>query len=97
MLSVTSNSVPTNEMNGHFPISVMTLDQYKRNFFVQCVRLTLPQAEENREIAGADTRGISLNAYFTSTGFSSSKNIFIACECTSSLRIGAGRAIEVIA
>ena len=98
MLTVSRNSVPTIDINsGKYPLSVMSLDQYKRNFFVMCVRLTLPQAEENREIAGADSRGISLNAYFTSTGFSSSKNIFIICETTSSLRIGAGRAIEVIA
>lgn len=98
MLTVSRNSVPTNDMNGHFPTAPnMSLDQYKRNFFIQCVRLNLPQAEENREICGADTRGISLNAYFVSTGFSTGKNIFIACECSSSLRIGAGRAIEVIA
>jgi hypothetical protein len=98
MLTVSRNSVPTNEMAmGKYPLSMMTLDQYKRNFFVMCARLTLPGAEENREIAGADTRGISLNAYFQTTGFTSGKNIFIACECTSSLRIGAGRAIEVIA
>ena len=98
MLTVSRNSVPTDDMmRGEYPVSVMSLDQYKRNFFIQCVRLNLPQAEENREICGADTRGISLNAYFQTTGFGSSKNIFIACECTSSLRIGAGRAIEVIA
>jgi len=98
MLTVSRNSVPTNEMAmGKYPVSVMSLDQYKRNFFIHCVRLNLPQAEENREICGADTRGISLNAYFQTTGFSSSKNIFIACEVSSSLRIGAGRAIEIIA
>jgi hypothetical protein len=98
MLTISRNSIPTNEMaSGKFPQSIMSLDQYKRNFFVKCVRLTLPQAEENREIAGADTRGISLNAYFTTTGFTASKNIFIVCETTSCLRIGAGRAIEVIA
>ena len=98
MLTVSRNSVPTNDMKmGEYPLSVMCLDQYKKNFFIQCVRLNLPQAEENREICGADTRGISLNAYFTSTGVTSGKNIFIACECSSSLRIGAGRAIEVIA
>lgn len=98
MLTITRNSVPTIDMGtGKYPVSVMSLDQYKRNFFCMCVRLCLPQAEENREICGADTRGISLNAYFTTTGFSSSENIFIVCETTSSLRIGAGRAIEVIA
>ena len=98
MLTVSRNSIPTMDMGmGKFPLSIMSLDQYKRNFFVQCVRLCLPQAEENREICGADTRGISLNAYFTTTGFTASKNIFIVCECSSSLRIGAGRAIEVIA
>jgi len=97
MLSITRNSVPTYEMNGKYPVSTMTLDQFKQNFFVHCVRLNLPQAEENREICGADTRGISLNAYLSTTGFTTGKNVFIACECTSSLRIGAGRAIEVIA
>ena len=98
MLTVSRNSIPTNDLaTGKYPLSIMTLDQYKKHFFVMCARLTLPQAEENREIAGADTRGISLNAYFTSTGFTSSKNIFIVCETTSCLRIGAGRAIEVIA
>lgn len=98
MLSVSRNSAPTIDMaSGKFPLTQMSLDQYKRNFFVLCARLTLPQAEENREIAGADTRGISLNAYFTSTGFSTGKNIFIVCETTACLRIGAGRAIEVIA
>jgi hypothetical protein len=98
MLTISRNSVPTDAMAmGKYPASIMSLDQYKRNFFVKCVRLTLPGAEENREIAGADTRGISLNAYFTTTGFTASKNIFIVCETTSCLRIGAGRAIEVIA
>ena len=98
MLGISRNSIPTIDMaSGKFPLSFMTLDQYKSNNFVMCVRLTLPQAEENREIAGADTRGISLNAYLTTTGFTASQNVFIVCETTSCLRIGAGRAIEVIA
>ena len=97
MLAITRNSVATNDMNtGKYPVSVMSLDQYKKNFFSMCVRLNLPQSEENREISGADTRGISLNAYFQSSGVTSGRNIFIVCETTSSLRIGAGRALEII-
>ena len=98
MLGVSRNSVPTIDMGtGRYPLTSMTLDQYKNNFFAMCVRLCLPHAEENREISGGDTRGISLNAYFASTGVTTGKNVMIFCETTSCLRIGAGRAIEVIA
>ena len=97
MLAIARNSVPTYEMAEDFPLpNPVTLDQYKNNYFVMCVRLNLPNSEENREISGADTRGISLNAYLQSTGFTSGLPVFIVCETTATLRIGAGRAIEVI-
>jgi hypothetical protein len=97
MLAITRNSVPTHELGmGYRLPDPMSLDQYKTNFFVMCVRLNLPESEENREISGADTRGISLNAYLQTTGFASSKPVFIVCETTATLRIGSGRAIEVI-
>ena len=97
MLTISRNSVPTNEMgSGQYPLTKFTLDQYKNNFFAFCIRLNLPQSEENREISGVDTRGISLNAYLQSTGLTSGKNLVIFGECTSTLRIGAGRAIEIV-
>jgi hypothetical protein len=98
MLSITRNSIPTIDLaTGKYTLPVISLDQYKRNYFVFCVRLNLPQAEELREISGLDSRGISLNSFLTTTGFTSGKAVLIVCETTSSLRIGLGRAIEVIA
>ena len=98
MLAITRNSVPTiDTATGKYPVPVLTLDQYKKNYFVMCVRLCLPQADELREISGLDSRGISLNSFLSTSGFTNGSNIFIVCESTSSLRIGLGRSIEVIA
>ena len=100
MLAITRNSIPTIDLaTGKYFLPVVTLDQYKKNYFVMCVRLNLPQAEELREISGLDSRGISLNSFLTTTGMvtSTAQNVFIVCETTSSLRIGLGRAIEIIA
>ena len=94
MYKISMNSVPKNE--GCVHPDFKTLDQYKNNFFVQCVRLNLPEAEMGRELCGLDTRGISLNGYFNSTGVSSTQNVMIFAECTSTLRLGAGRALEVL-
>lgn len=99
MLSITRNSIPTMDLNsGKYVAPVITLDQYKKNHFVMCVRLNLPMAEELREISGLDSRGISLNSYLSTTGLitSTAQNVFIVCETTSCLRIGLGRSIEVI-
>ena len=98
MLAITRNSVPTLD-NHKYEKLPMSLDQYKNNFFVQCVRLTLPEAEEGREIAGVDTRGIALNAYFATTGLKSganTPNLVLFAETTSTMRVGEGRAIEII-
>ena len=94
MYEISKNSVPRNE--GCVRPDFKTLDQYKNQFFVQCIRLNLPEAESGREICGVDTRGISLNGYFNTTGIDSTQNLMLFAECTSSLRIGSGRALEVI-
>jgi len=97
MLTISRNSVPTHEMgSGLYPLTEFSLDQYKTNFFCFCVRLNLPQSEENREISGCDTRGISLNAFLQTTGFATSKNVVIFGECSSTLRISAGKMIDII-
>ena len=94
MYEISKNYVPKNE--GGVRPDFKTLDQYKSQAFVQCIRLNLPEAEAGREICGVDTRGISLNGYFNSTGISPTQNLMLFAECTSSLRIGQGRALEVI-
>jgi len=61
MLSITRNSIPTLDLGtGRFVTPLMTLDQYRKNYFVMCVRLNLPMAEELREISGLDKLKIVL-------------------------------------
>lgn len=91
---ISKNSVP---MSVYEP-KVKTLDQYKNNYFVMCARLNLPDSEAGRELSGIDSRGINLNGSLQSTGVDSTSapNVVLFAECTSTLRVGAGRAIEVI-
>ena len=74
----------------------MSLDQYKKNHFVQCVRLNLPESEEINQLSGVDTRGIALNAYLSSSGVFAGAGVMIVCEATSTARVGEGRAMEII-
>ena len=80
----------------------MSLDQYLNNYCVQCFRLNLPDSEYSRSISGLDTRAVNLQGIVrtegTETGGVESKNlaINIFTESSSTLRVGAGRAIEVI-
>ena len=73
----------------------LTLHQYKCNYFVGCMRLCLPDSDYSRLGSGVDCRGVSSSCSLNTTGLSSC-NLTIFCECTSELRIGAGRQIEVI-
>ena len=80
----------------------MSLDQYLNNYCVQCFRLNLPDSEYSRSISGLDTRAVNLQGIVrtegTATGGVASANlaINIFTESSSTLRVGAGRAIEVI-
>ena len=76
----------------------LTTEQLKNTNFVQCVRLNMPDSEFSRTISGLDTRSVSLNGYVnTSQGtLSSDPNLMIFAECTSCLRVGAGRQMEVV-
>ena len=94
MYQISTNSIP--RMGSCVKADFRTLDQYKNNFFVMCLRLNLPDSEAGRELSGLDTRGIALNAYFNTSGMSNSNNVMIFAECSSTLRIGAGRAVEVV-
>ena len=91
---ISKNSVP----HSMYEPKVKTLDQYKNNYFVLCARLNLPDSEAGREISGLDTRGINLNGSLQSTGVDSASapNLVLFAECTSTLRVGAGRSVEVI-
>ncbi len=83
----------------------LTNEQLRNTNFVQCVRLNMPDSEFSRTISGLDTRSVSLNGYVITAGTLSaggpagaagSPDLMIFCECTSTLRVGAGRQLEVI-
>lgn len=74
----------------------MTLDQYRNNFFCQVYRFCLPDSDFNRLASGLDTRSVSAMGSLTTENIDSC-NLYMFAECTAELRLGAGRAIEVIA
>ena len=69
----------------------------KANYAAFCARFCLPQTGV-RKISGFDTRSVSLNGYlnmFNLDGaYDTTVNLF--CECTSVLRIGEARQLEVV-
>jgi hypothetical protein len=84
----------------------LTNEQYRTSNFVQCVRLNMPDSEFSRTISGLDTRSVSLNGYVITGGqlkedgavggTDGNPDLMIFCECTSTLRVGSGRQLEVI-
>jgi hypothetical protein len=73
----------------------ITLHQYKKNYFVQCFRFCLPDSDYSRLASGLDCRGVSSSCSLNTNGLTAC-NVMLFAECTSELRIGAGRQIEVV-
>jgi len=73
----------------------ISLHQYKMNYFVQCFRFCLPDSDYSRLASGLDCRGVSSSCSLNTTGLSEC-NVTMFAECTSELRVGAGRQLEVI-
>ena len=91
MYQITKNSLPGPVKYG------LTKEQLRDSYFVQCVRLNMPDSEMTRQLSGLDTRSVSLNGYVNTTGtLSANPNLMIFAECSSSLRVGAGRQLEII-
>lgn len=74
---------------------MMSLDQYRKNFFVQCYRFDLPESSYSRVASGLDTRASSAQCAIVTEGITANTPCFIFCECDSELRV-ANRAIELI-
>ena len=91
MYQITKNSLPGPVKYG------LTKEQLRDSYFVQCVRLNMPDSEMTRQLSGLDTRSVSLNGYVNTTGtLTANANLMIFAECSSSLRVGAGRQLEII-
>lgn len=93
LVAISQNSVdaPTSR--------IMTLDQYKKNFFVQCFRFNQPGSEKLRILSGIDTRAVNLQGLLRSEGAvggANAPNLMLYVETTAVLRVGSGRAIEII-
>ena len=107
-LQVNSASVPAYRMTTPEALSMtlgavdgeinknMTLDQYKKDYFIQVYRFCLPESDYNRLASGLDTRSVSAMGSVETEGLNSS-HLTMFAECTSELRVGSGRAIEIIA
>jgi hypothetical protein len=89
--AMSMNAVDTYDKNHK-----MTLDQYRNNFFVQCYRFCLPDSDFNRLASGLDTRSVSAMGSLTTDNIASC-NLMMFAECTAEIRLGSGRAIEIIA
>ena len=74
---------------------VMSLDQYRKNYFVHCYRFCLPESDYSRLSSGLDTRATSAQCALVTENLATSTPCFIFAECTSELRV-ANRAIEII-
>ena len=74
---------------------MMSLDQYRKNFFVQCYRFDLPEASYSRVASGLDTRASSAQCALVTENITANTPCFMFCECDSELRV-ANRAIELI-
>jgi len=73
----------------------LTLDQYKNNYFVQCFRFSLPDSDFNRMASGLDCRSISTQGSVVTEAINQC-NLHLFAECSSELRVGVGRSIEVV-
>ena len=107
-LQINSANIPSYPMNAAEALAMsmnsldyydknhkLTFHQYKKNYFVQCFRFCLPDSDYSRLASGLDCRGVSSSCALNTTGVDSC-NVMLFAECTSELRIGAGRQIEVV-
>ncbi len=90
MYDISMNSLPGRNKKEQ------NLQQYRMNNCVQCIRLNMVDSEFTRTLSGLDTRAVNL-AGFVRTELTDESNLTVFVETTSTLRIGAGRAIELIA
>ena len=92
--------IAKNSVIGSSYVKNRTLGQVLTNYFVQCIRLNMPDSEFSRTLSGLDTRSVSLQGYVNTHGATTTPanlpRLTIFCECTSTLRIGAGRMLESI-
>ena len=74
----------------------MTLDQFKKNYHVQCYRFCLPESDAYRLASGLDTRATSAQCAVLTEGLhATDQHLTIFAECQAELRV-ASRQVELI-
>ena len=74
----------------------MSLDQFKKNYCVQCYRFCLPESDAYRLASGLDTRATSAQCAVLTEGLSATtQHLTIFAECLAELRV-ASRQVELI-
>jgi len=88
--------ITKNSLEASYNHKQMTLDQYRKNFCVQCFRLNMPNSEFSRKLTGVDSRSTNLAGIVRTENALSGANLMIFAETTEVLKIGAGRSISVV-
>ena len=90
--------ITRNSLEAHRKAKCMTLDQYRKNYCVQCFRLNMPNSEFSRSLTGVDTRATNLAGIVRTENaeYGQNPNLMIFCETTEVLNISAGRSISVV-
>ncbi len=83
---------------GKYVSDKLSMAQYLKSNFVQCLRLNMAGSEDGRILSGIDSRSANLQGLLNTTGatITDAYNSFIAVETTATLRIMPGRAVSII-
>ena len=78
--------------------NLKSLALFNSDFFVHALRLNHQDegVEQSRFIGGFDSRGTAMNGTWSTTGATANTFPFVYVQCSSVLRIGAARQIEVM-
>lgn len=88
--TLTMNSIDVYDKTRH-----MSLDQYRKDYCVQCYRFCLPEGDYSRMASGLDTRATSAQCALVTENITTATACFMFAECSSELRV-ANRSIELI-
>jgi hypothetical protein len=88
-------SLSLNSIDVYDKTRKMSLDQYRKDYCVQCYRFCLPESDYSRMSSGLDTRATSAQCALVTENVTTAVACFIFAECSSELRV-ANRSIELI-
>jgi len=88
-------SLSLNSVDVYDKTRKISLDQYRKDYCVQCYRFCLPESDYSRMSSGLDTRATSAQCALVTENVTTAVACFMFAECSSELRV-ANRSIELI-